>query len=703
MLRERGRHIHRPRPISAMNDRFDFRRAASLFVLILSVCFASPALAGNGPVWRPMGPPGGDVISLVQAPSEPARLYLGTVDGHIFSSGDEGRRWELVGRPGTRSDFVVQSLAVDPRDARVVYAAGWTLDPAAGGGVFRSSDGGITWQAAGLAGHAVRAIALAPSAPETMVAGALDGVYRSRDSGRAWERISPEAHADLHDLDSVAVDPHHPDVIYVGTSHLPWKTNDGGVHWAPIHEGMIDDSDVMSIVVDRAHPARVFASACSGIYRSENSGALWRKIGGIPNTARRTHVIRLDPLRPQVLFAGTTEGLWRSTDGGGSWHRVTPPDWSINGLVVSERTPGRLILGTQKLGLLVSDDSGQTFRAANDGFNHRRVVSLALDAGQPARVLAVLAGAPEPLLATDDGGSTWKPLGPGLRMESLRGIYASPGGWWAALERGGLMRYDTARGAWIAAGMLIGDIQPPVEPSQPLLLKRRTPAPASAPKPQAGPRPLRAVVDDMAFAEDGWYAATEEALLVSRDQGATWRAVPFGQLSLPTRSVRVSPDGRRLWVVSLRGIVYSLDAGLTWAWRDLPVDAGGALHLEAADESTFFAIGNRALYISIDSGRTWRKAGNGLPQVPIQQVAVVAGTVFAAVQSGGIYYSRDRGSRWDRLEGSLADAFFPAVIASASSSTVFAASSTDGLYAVEFAPASSATSSSASPGINRPR
>ncbi|HKO05156.1 MAG TPA: hypothetical protein VJW51_10420 [Candidatus Acidoferrales bacterium] len=686
-----------------MNKRPDARRALPFLAAILSVWPATAARV-EAQVWRPMGPPGGDVISLVSAPSQPARLYLGTVDGHIFSSSDEGRSWELVGRPGTRADLVVQSLAVDPRDPRVVYAAGWTLDPAAGGGIFRTSDAGRSWQSAGLAGHAVRAVALAPSSPDMLVAGALDGVYRSRDAGANWERISPESDADLHDLDSVAVDPRHPDVIYVGTSHLPWKTSDGGRHWSSIHEGMIDDSDVMSIVVDGAHPARVFASACSGIYRSENGGALWKKIGGIPNTARRTHVIRQDARRPQILFAGTTEGLWKSADGGASWRRVTPPDWSINGLVISAATPGRLILGTQKLGVLVSDDAGQTFRASNEGFNHRRIVSLALDSTRPVRVLAVLADAPEPLLATDDGGRVWKPLGPGLRMETLRGIYASPAGWWAALERGGLMRYDPARGAWVPAGMLVGDIQPPAAPSQPLLQRKQNaqPARSSAPKPPAGPRPLRAVVDEMAFSTDGWYAATEEALLVSRDDGATWRAVPFGPLSLPTRSVRASLDGRRLWAVSLRGIVYSLDAGATWAWRDLPVDAGGALRLEAADESTFFAIGNRALYFSWDAGRTWRKAGNGIPQVPIQQVAVVSGVVFAAVQSGGIYYSRDRGGSWDRLEGSLAEAFFPAVVASVTSSTVFAASSTDGLYAVDFSNAASRDSAPVSTSASHP-
>ena len=685
-----------------MNAISDSRCVSRFGLIVLAVWFGVAARTACAQVWHPMGPPGGDVISLVQAPSEPARLYLGTVDGHIFSSEDEGRRWKLVGRPGTRADLVVQSLAVDPRDAQTLYAAGWTLDPAAGGGIFRSTDGGHSWQPAGLGGHAVRAIALAPSSPDTLVAGALDGVFRSPDAGRHWERISPPGDASLHDLDSVAIDPHRADTIYVGTSHLPWKTTDGGGHWSSIHEGIIDDSDVMSIVVDREHSARVLASACSGIYRSENGGALWRKIAGIPNTARRTHVIRQDPRHPQILYAGTTEGLWRSSDGGAAWRRVTPADWSINGLVVSEAAPGRLVLGTQKLGVLVSDDGGQSFRPSNDGFNHRRIIALALDSTDPVRVLAVLADAPEPLLATDDGGRTWKPLGPGLRSEAVRGIYASPGGWWAALDRGGLMRYDPEfrGGAWIPAGSLSGEIQPPSERSQSLLLKRwhTHEAHSAEPKAPAGLRPLRAVVNEMAFCAEAWYAATEEALLVSRDEGKTWRAVPFGPLSLPTRSVRVSPDGRRIWAVSLRGIVYSLDAGHTWAWRDLPVDAGGALHLDAAGESNFFAIGNRALYVSLDSGRTWRKAGNGLPQVPIQQVAVVAGTVFAAAQSGGIYYSRDHGLSWSRLEGSLAEAFFPAVVASASSSTVYAASSTDGLYAVEFPVGAAGSTSSAAPG-----
>ena len=134
-----------------------------------------------------------------------------------------------------------------------------------------SRDGGRSWQAGGLAGHAVRALALAPSDAGVLIAGALDGVFRSRDAGAAWERISPEGHEELRNFDSLAIDPQAPDVIYAGTFHLPWKTIDGGKHWEPIHAGMIDDSDVLSMIVDEKQPQRIYASACSGIYRTDTA------------------------------------------------------------------------------------------------------------------------------------------------------------------------------------------------------------------------------------------------------------------------------------------------------------------------------------------------------------------------------------------------------------------------------------------------
>lgn len=639
--------------------------------------------------WRPMGPSGGDVRTLAGDSSDPRRIYLGTSDGHVFGSDDAGEHWQLLGRAGKRLDTVVTAILVDPRDSRTIYSATWTQDPAAGGGVFRSDDRGRTWRAAGLAGQAVRALAQAPSNPDLLVAGTLDGVYRTTDAGNTWQRISPAGHEEIRNLDSVAIDPRDPDIIYAGTFHLPWKTTDGGQRWFPVHQGMIDDSDVMSILVDHANPHRIYASACSGIYRSENGAALWRKIQGIPYSARRTHGIHQDPERPAILYAATTEGLWKTRDGGASWQRVTPSDWVINALVIPNHTPHRLVIGTEKLGVLVSDDGGQHFHTANDGFFHRQIVGLALDRERPGRVLAVLANAPKPVLATDDGGRTWAPLGPGLETEALRRVYATPDGWWAALERGGLMRYDESKRAWVRAGTAVGEGTSSVQRGAPRLGARRRAASRWDAAAQ-GKHPLEHQVNDMAFSRQAWFAATEDGLLASTDHGTTWSVFPLGPLrNLPVRSVRCSADGQNLWAASLRGLVFSHDGGKIWNWRDLPLEAGGALRLDVAPEANYgqmliAAVGN-GLYISRDSGNHWELAASGLPEAPVQDLAIVGPVFLASMQSGGLYISLDSGRAWERIEGTLAEGYFPVVAARHTAATILAASATEGLYAVELA------------------
>jgi photosystem II stability/assembly factor-like uncharacterized protein len=647
--------------------------------LVVSLVLA--ATATRGQEWKPLGPPGGDVRAFAVDPSRPARIFLGTADGHIFGSQDSGAHWTLLGRASSRLDAVITAIVVDPRDGNVLFASSWTRDSAAGGGVFRSTDGGRTWSGPGLEGQAVRALAMAPSDPNVLVAGTLDGVYRSLDAAKSWERISPERHEELRNLDSLAIDPRDPQTIYAGTFHLPWKTADGGRTWRPIHEGMIDDSDVMSLLIDGADSKRIYASACSGIYRSDDSAAQWRKIQGIPYAARRTYAITQDPKQPARVYAATSEGLWKTADGGMTWRRTTPESWVVNAVVVAEGDPGRVLIGTEKLGVLASDDGGEHFQDANAGFEHRQILALGLDSKRPGRILAVLAHAPEPILATEDDGGTWVPLGPGLRAEQALRVYAAPDdAWWVSLDRGGLIRYDATKKGWKKAGTVVGEA---ADAKPPASRRGRKPG-ANA---SDGSRLLQDVVTDLAFSSKEWFAATSRGLLVSFDQGATWRLKPVGSLaSLPVQSVRISSNGERIRVASLRGLVFSDDGGNSWTWHDLPWQSGGAVTLDAqsGEETTLVARARNGLYISRDAGKTWQQAASGLPSTPVQDFAATGGVFVASMSTGGLYVSSDSGRTWDRVPGTLADGFFAAVGATNEPGVIFAASATEGLYKVEW-------------------
>jgi photosystem II stability/assembly factor-like uncharacterized protein len=250
------------------------------------------------------------------------------------------------------------------------------------------------------------------------------------------------------------------------------------------------------------------------------------------------------------------------------------------------------------------------------------------------------------------------------------------------------MRYDPVKSAWLPAGKAVGEaaaygskknVRGRSKSSRPTPSVKRLQPPISN---------LQHLVNDLAFSRDTWFAATETGLLASADAGATWSIFAVGPMTtLPVRSVRVSADGRHLWVVSLRGLVFSHDAGKTWSWHDLPLEAGGALRLDVASDSagarTLVASARNGLYLSRDSGRTWQQAASGLPTVPVQDVALVGDTFLASMQTGGLFISQDRGRTWLRIEGTLAEGRFPVVTTAESSSIIFAASATEGLYAVE--------------------
>jgi photosystem II stability/assembly factor-like uncharacterized protein len=668
-------------------------------VMVLALVAAVAARAED---WRPVGPPGGDVESLSAVPGGTQVLFIGTSDGHVFRSDDGGEHWYLAGRVAPGHDHVVTAIVVDPRSHDTLLASSWELS-GTGGGVWRSRDGGRTWESAGLAGHAVRALAAAPSNPDLLVAGAVDGVFRSSDSGRTWERISPEGRDDLVNFDSIAIDPRDPNTIYAGTFHLPWKTTDGGQTWNPIHTGMVEDSDVMSLSVDPRDPDHVFASACSGIYSSHNGGLNWVKFKGIPNTSRRTVHLLQDPQNPLTIYAATTLGLWKTTDDGATWHVITPDTWSILSILIDPAHSDRLVLGTERMGIEISADGGQTYRVANEGFSHRRIADLATDPAHPGWALVVLTNAVEPVLETRDAGRTWTSLANGLKFGPPRRVFASPDGWLAAPAPGGLLHYDQAAEVWVAANEVI---EKPVASTR-TGSRSATASSASKSSATAGARatkvaatskpamvrtiaPLHAVVNDVAFSNDAWFAATDSGLYVSRDLGATWIATPLPtHPGDPARAVRVHDAD--LWVVTPHLLAISTDSGKTWDARTLPVEARAGSELEMASDGVAYLGTDHGLFISHDAGSTWRQAP--LPELVIEDLIVTRSSVVVTTPNG-LYVSTDAGRMWSPLETPHSESETAVVRPVGTGEQLMAASPTEGLYLAAIASLSAPASAS---------
>ncbi len=252
-----------------------------LFFSFLMVAFSSWGLAQ--PVLTALGPFGGDVRSLAVHPDRPEIFFLGTSDGQIFVSEDAGETWSQLVPGLNRRNLVIDNLAFDPLDPNTLYSATWELKSDKGW-LFRTRDGGQTWQEISLDrfSSAIRAIAIAPSAPQQIALGISEGVILTLDGGETWDRIT-RGYRSMYNVESLAFDPQNSNTLYVGTWHLGWKTTNLGKNWKAIHEGMLLDSDMFSLLVNPHNPEVLFSSACTGVYKSENGGLRWTKLrNGLP-------------------------------------------------------------------------------------------------------------------------------------------------------------------------------------------------------------------------------------------------------------------------------------------------------------------------------------------------------------------------------------------------------------------------------------
>ena len=365
--------------------------------------------------WTIVGPAGGDARALISFPGEPKHLLLGTTNSWLYESVDEGASWHRLAKLGSDDGFVLDSIVVDSVDPATIYVGTW--NNSTDGGLWISHDAGRTWsEQAQFKGQPVHALAQAPSDPKILYAGTLQGIFRSSDGGATWDQISPPDSHEIHEIESLAIDPANADTVYAGTWHLPWKTTDGGKTWHNIKQGLIVDSDVFSIIVDPEHPRVVYLSACSGIYKSENAGTLFRKVQGIPSEARRTRSLMQDPEKRDVVYAGTTEGLYKTENAGKTFKPMTDSDVVVNAVYVDPGDSNRVLLATDRGGVLASDDAGATFTASNEGISERKVAAVLVDRGNSQVLYAGVVNDKNygGVFRSSDGGAHWEQLGTGL-------------------------------------------------------------------------------------------------------------------------------------------------------------------------------------------------------------------------------------------------------------------------------------------------
>lgn len=658
----------------------------------------------------------------------------------------------------------IADIAVHPTRPGTWYVA------VGSGGVWKTTNAGITWQPIfdGEGSYSIGIVALDPSNPETVWVGTGenvsgrhvgwgDGVYRSRDGGASWEKMGLET---SEHIGAIHIDPRDSNVVLVAAEGPLWsaggergvyRTADGGATWDAVltvdeHTGATD------IVADPSNPDTLYAAMYqrrrhtwsflgggpgSGIYKSTDAGRTWRQVKtGLPKGDMGKIGLAVTPADPSIVFAtveaGEKEkGFYRSTDRGESWEKRS--DYISNGtgphyyqeIVASPHD--RDTVYQVDVFLHVTRDGGKSFNSLEDGkHKHSDNHAIWID---PANGDHMLVGCDAGLYETFDEGGSWRhfpnlPVSQFYRLalDNAEPFYNILGG---AQDLGtlyGPSRTTNTEGVrnqdwWVPTGA--DGYHVAFDPDDPNIFyleyqngfifrydKRIMEVIAIQPQPAPGEPPERWNWDTpIVISPHNPHRLYVGSYRVWRsdDRGDAWTAISGDLTTGQNRYEMAHMD--RVWSVDdlydnramsqystitqidesplVEGLLYvgtddgliqvSEDGGANWRTAtELPGvpplsfinDVVASQH----DADTVYAIadahkvGDYAPYVfeSTDRGRTWRSIGGDLPDGTIlwqlEQDHVTPDLLFAAAEYG-LYVSLDRGGRWIKLSGAPTIAF----------------------------------------------
>jgi photosystem II stability/assembly factor-like uncharacterized protein len=669
--------------------------------------------------WRCIGPPrGGRVVAVAGDPRDPMTFYFGACAGGVWKTVDGGLYWRNVS-DGYLSSATIGAIAVAPSDPNVIYAGtGETtirVDVSYGDGVYRSADAGRSWASVGLkeTRHIGR-ICIHPNDPDLVYVAALGdafgpndqrGVFRSRDGGRSWQRVlhrGPDAGAvDL------SLDPNNPRFVFAafwqarrsfwhlnsgGPGSGLFRSVDGGDTWEELSgRGGLPGAPLgkLGVSVSAARSGRVFALVeaegdKTGLYRSEDHGRSWVQVCSNRDLMHRpwyyTHVFA-DPGHADTVYV-TNLQMWKSTDGGTSFAEVTTPHGDNHDLWIDPANPKRMIEGNDG-GACVSFNGGASWSSI---YNQKtaQFYRLDVDHQHPYRVygtqqdntsISVPSASEWGVITLADcsypgtgesGFIAVHPRDPNIVYSGAVG--SSPGG------AGALQRYDH-RTRQIRLVNVWPEESTGVAPKD---LKYRF----------AWTYPLAFAPDD----PKTLYAGGNRVFR-TRDEGSSWQAISpdlslndperqgysGGELTHDTAGAEVhatcacvAPSGHRkreIWASTDDGLVHvTRDDGKHWAKvtpKAMPKLAYvGCVEISAHEADTVYVSATRYkladyrpyLFRTRDGGKTWQSITGDLPAGEITRVIradpVRAGLLFVGTETG-IFFSANDGRNWSRMTGGL--------------------------------------------------
>jgi photosystem II stability/assembly factor-like uncharacterized protein len=345
--------------------------------------------------WRNIGPHrGGRCVAVAGHPTEPGTFYFGACAGGVFKTTNGGSHWWNVS-DGFFNTAAVGAIAVSDSHPNVVYAgtgeACIRSNVSHGDGVYRSDDGGHSWRNLGLAPtRHISRVAIHPTNPDVVYVAALGhawgpnaerGIYRSTNGGTSWDLV-------LHKSDGagaadLTLDSRNPRVLYAaiwqgmryphaaesgGPDSGIWRSLDGGDTWTDITRNPGMSTKLLGrigVTASPAQPGRVWAlveAEDGAMFRSDNYGDTWERLCDDADLRRRPWYYMhayADPQNPNVVWVLNLD-CWRSIDGGKSFERIPTPHGDNHGLWIDPRNSNRMIEGNDG-GATVTFDGGRTW------------------------------------------------------------------------------------------------------------------------------------------------------------------------------------------------------------------------------------------------------------------------------------------------------------------------------------------------------